>query len=287
MAFRLARILHQREMAAPDVGLQNTCRLTSGKGNMQRNETSTLEQSMQVPGYAAQPMTAHKIRSDKPGILPDRRSETLRSIIRIMSNHVFNIELVRAEIAAAAARMIAEDGADYATAKKKAAKQVLGNARTRGEIMPDNMQIEDEVRKYNELFFGDTQPARLLHLRKLALRVMEELIQFSPYLTGAVLHGTAGEHSDIYLQLFPESAKDVEIFLLNKNVDFEVSESAHFKGHADPVETVSFMWQNEGVHLALYESDDLRGALKTGPDGRQNRANVDAVRTLIMETEEK
>ena len=40
-------------------------------------------------------------------------------------------------------------------------------------------KIEDEVRIYNELFFSDTQPARLLHLRKLALHMMEELTQFS------------------------------------------------------------------------------------------------------------
>ncbi|HYC43721.1 MAG TPA: hypothetical protein VEB70_12120 [Noviherbaspirillum sp.] len=204
-----------------------------------------------------------------------------------MSNFTTNTEMLRAEIAAAAARLIAEDGADYATAKKKAAKQVLGNAKVRGEIMPDNAQIEDEVRIYNELFFADTQPARLLRLRKLAVRLMDDLARFSPYLTGAVLNGTAGEHSDIHLQLFPESAKDVEIFLLNKNVDFEVSESNHFSGRGDPVETVSFMWNDEGVHLALYETDDLRGAPKTGPDGRLARANVDAVRALIADSEKK
>lgn len=204
-----------------------------------------------------------------------------------MSNFTTNTEMLRAEIAAAAARLIAEDGADYATAKKKAAKQVLGNTKVRGEIMPDNAQIEDEVRIYNELFFADTQPARLLHLRKLAVRLMDDLARFSPYLTGAVLNGTAGEHSDIHLQLFPESAKDVEIFLLNKNVDFEVSESNHFGGRAEPVETVSFMWHDEGVHLALYEADDVRGAMKPGPDGRPSRANVDAVRALIADPEKK
>lgn len=223
----------------------------------------------------------------RPEILPDPQSCALQSMIRTMSNHIFNIELLRAEIAAAAARLIAEDGADYATAKKKAAKQVLGNTKVRGEYIPDNNQIEDEVRKYNELFFSDTQPARLLHLRKLAVRLMDELAQFSPYLTGAVLNGTAGEHSDIHLQLFPESAKDVEIFLINKNVDFDVSETSHFKGHGEPVETVSFMWQNEGVHLALYETDDLRGALKGGLEGKLHRANVESVRALIAETEDK
>ena len=36
---------------------------------------------------------------------------------------------LREEIAQAAARMIAEDGADYATAKRKAARQVLGDIR--------------------------------------------------------------------------------------------------------------------------------------------------------------
>lgn len=212
----------------------------------------------------------------------------LTSIIHAMNNYSSSTEMLRAEIAAAAARLIAEDGADYATAKKKAAKQVLGNAKVRGEIMPDNAQIEDEVRIYNDLFFGDSQPARLLHLRKLAVRLMVELAQFSPFLTGAVLNGTAGEHSDIHLQLFSDSPKDVEIFLINKNVDFEVSESAHFnKGRGEPIETVSFIWQKEGVHLSLYEKDDLRGASKAGPDGKPVRANIEAVRALIIDTDKE
>lgn len=195
-------------------------------------------------------------------------------------------EILRSEIAAAAARMIAEDGADYGSAKRKAAKQILGNAKTRGDVLPDNAQIEEEVRQYNELFFADTQPARLHHLRELALEMMEELAQFNPYVTGGILNGTAGEHSDIHLQLFSDSPKDVEIFLLNKNVQFAVSETSHFKNHSNAlVETVSFMWKNEGVHLALYEMDDLRGAVKTKANGRMERADADALRVLMNESE--
>lgn len=208
------------------------------------------------------------------------------SIIHAMSNYPSSTDTLRAEIAAAAARLIAEDGADYGTAKKKAAKQILGNSKVRGEIMPDNAQVEEEVRQYNELFLSDTQPARLLHLRKLAVLLMTELNEFAPYLTGAVLNGTAGEHSDIHLQLFPESAKEVEIFLINKDVDFEVSETPHFKGHGEPVETVSFMWKNEGVHLALYEMNDLRSARKGVADGKNNRAKLETVRALIAETDQ-
>jgi hypothetical protein len=196
-----------------------------------------------------------------------------------MPDYQSNIAMLRAEIAAVAARMIAEDGADYGTAKRNAVKQILGNAKQRSDILPDNAQIEEEVRVYNELFFGESQPERLLHLRKLALKLMEEFTPFAPHLTGAVLNGTAGKHSDIHLQLFSDSAKDVEIYLINKNIQFEVSETPHFNGRGKSIETLSFMWQNEGIHLALYETDDLRGALKTS--ARSERANADTIRDLI------
>ncbi|MFC5476176.1 hypothetical protein [Paraherbaspirillum soli] len=203
------------------------------------------------------------------------------------TNTSSELDQLRAEIAAIAARMIAEDGADYGTAKQKAAKQCLGNKRIRGEFMPDNAQIEDEVRIYNDLFFGDTQPARLLHLRQLALHMMEELAQFNPHLTGAVLNGTAGEHSDIHLHLFVDSPKDVEIYLLNKNVQFELSEGSPLnkRGNNDPVEVVSFMYRKEGIHLTLYETDDLRGSIRTASGKRMERADLSAVRLLMTEEE--
>ena len=203
-----------------------------------------------------------------------------------MADFYSETDALRAEIAAAAARLIAEDGCDYQTAKRKAAKQIFGDRKIGSDMLPDNAQIEDEVRAYNQLFFADTQPQRLLHLRKLALRMMEELAQFKPHLTGAVLNGTAGEHSDIHLHLFSESAKDVEIFLLNKNVQFEVSEVPHFGNRAKMVEMLSFMWKNEGVHLTLYEIDDMRNSVKSGGEKRQERANADTIRELIAQESE-
>ena len=204
----------------------------------------------------------------------------------MINNFPSESDSIRSEIAAAAARMIAEDGTDYGTAKRKAAQQILGDAKIRGDFLPDNAQVEEEVRIYNALFFAETQPARLLHLRQLATQIMLELAAFNPYLTGAVLNGTAGEHADIHLQLFADSPKDVEIYLLNQGIQFETSETRHFKGASRMVETVSFMWRNEGVHLALYEVDDLRGALKpVASTGRSDRANIDSVYALIAESE--
>lgn len=193
-------------------------------------------------------------------------------------------ESLRAEIAAAAARLIAEDGLDYNSAKRKAARQLLGNAKVRGDILPDNAQIEDEVRIHNALFFGDSQPARLLHLRKLAFALMQELTEYKPHLTGAVLNGTAGEHSDIHLHLFVDSPKDVEIYLLNKGVQFEVTEIPHAISRKDPIETLSFMWRQEGVHLTLYPVNDMR-RLKTGRDSRPvERADIAALTLLLQES---
>ncbi len=190
--------------------------------------------------------------------------------------------LLRAQIAAGAARLIAQDGADYGTAKRKAARLVLGDAATLPNVLPDNAQIEQELRQYQALFCGDSQPARLHSLRTVALQVMEALAQFQPYLTGAVWNGTAGEHDDVYLQLFADSAKEVQIFLLNRNIQIDITETAHFKGgRHEPVETVSFLWNKEGVHAALYEQNDLRGALKPRSDGKPARADLAALRALM------
>ena len=193
-----------------------------------------------------------------------------------------DLVLLRAEVAARAARLIAEDGADYGTAKRKALRLVVGDDQPPPNLLPDNAEIEEEVRKYQALFLADSQPARLRALRELALQVMEQLEQFRPYLTGAALNGTAGEHDDVHLQLFADSAKDVIIFLLDRDVNIEISETPHFKGaRHDPVETVSFHWRKQQIHAELYELNDQRGALKPRADGRPQRADLHAVRAML------
>jgi len=210
---------------------------------------------------------------------------------------------LREEIAQAAARMIAEDGADYATAKRKAARQLLGDVRVAGEWLPDNETIEAEVRAYQALFHGESQPRILALMRRVAVLAMTDLAPFRPYLVGAVLNGTATEHSDIYLQCFCDSPKDVALHLLNAGVDFDTSESRHFGGRAD-VETLSFLWRGQwpaqrearllagevraelgapvGLHIALYDADDERGALRADASGRVARADLTVVLALLQ-----
>src|SRR4029079_11030049 len=116
---------------------------------------------------------------------------------------------MRARIAAAAARLMAEDGIDdFALAKRKAARQ-LGAADT--QALPRNDEIEAELRAYRALYQAGEHPALVEELRRAALDAMRALEQCKPYLTGPVLSGLAGPYAEIDLQLFPDSTKEVEI----------------------------------------------------------------------------
>ena len=90
--------------------------------------------------------------------------------------------------------MIAEDGiSDYGLAKRKAARQA-GAPDSRN--LPTNLEIEEALRAYQQLYQADEQPERVQRLREVAVEIMRLLTQFNPYLTGAVLAGSAGRHSE-------------------------------------------------------------------------------------------
>jgi hypothetical protein len=191
------------------------------------------------------------------------------------------MESAKQEIAATAARLVVEEGLEYGPAKRRAVKQLGLNARA---ALPDNDVLEDAVREYIELFCADTQPGELAALRKLALVWMERLEQFRPYLGGAVWHGTATRLSDIYIQLFCDDPKSAEIALIEKNVNYQAQTVTGF--HGKPVEALSVssrsdeLGESVGVHLLIYDHDDLRGALKPDAKGRPPRGDLAAVRAL-------
>ncbi|CAN5225213.1 hypothetical protein BH10PSE17_BH10PSE17_28580 [soil metagenome] len=164
---------------------------------------------------------------------------------------------LRQEIAAAAAQRIAEDGLDYATAKVKAVQQVLGFGHSGLDAMPDDHEVQLAVREYQRLFQSDTQPARLRALRELALDVMKRLDEFPLLLVGAVADGTATEHSEVYLQCYIDSSKDVHITLLNQGVDADADEIDNPFGRGR-VERLSFLQGREAVHITCYPPNKAR-----------------------------
>lgn len=188
---------------------------------------------------------------------------------------------MRARIAAVAARMMAEDGLeDFALAKRKAARQ-LGAEDT--QSLPRNEEIEAELRAYQSLYQGEEQRERVHYLRERALEAMRLLERFRPYLAGAVLKGTAGRYSDIDLQLFADDGKAVELFLLSRNIAYDVSDQRHFAGdQARAVSVLKLDWQGVPVNLAIYALKDERGTLKTTFAGLPiERAGIQAVNQLL------
>jgi hypothetical protein len=187
------------------------------------------------------------------------------------------------EIAASAAQCVVEEGLEYGPAKRRALKVLGLPSKT---PLPNNDQVEAQVREYIELFCADTQPAELLALRTHALMWMHRLQDFRPYLGGAVWHGTATRLSDIYLQLFCDDEKSCEIELINKGVDFAARTVNGL--HGEPVEALSIhsfckeLGEEIGVHLLINEYDDVRGALKADAQGRVPRGDAAAVQRLIQ-----
>jgi len=165
---------------------------------------------------------------------------------------------MRKTLAALAARLMAEDGIDdYALAKRKAARQ-LGAPDT--ESLPTDAEIASELRIYQSLYQAEEHHNRLRALRQTAVEVMRLLTPFRIYLTGAVLDGTAGRHAGIELEAFPNSSKDIELFLLNQNIEFDQADSPKDKaGSHEGLEYVlNFEWQNTPFRLSIYPPEAER-----------------------------
>ncbi len=201
-----------------------------------------------------------------------------------------NPQQLRQLIAQQAARMMAEDGiSDYAYAKKKAGRQVgtIDNS-----ALPSNAEIEEELKLYNALFLSDEQPENLLKLRKSALFTMQLLEKFNPHLTGAVLDGIAGLGSETHIHLFADSLKEVEMFLLNKDIPFETNEKSYRvmnDGKRDKkcdsrkkVPVFSLEMASGVIKLSVFEVDEIRVATKRAADGSNaERADIEGVIALL------
>ena len=201
-----------------------------------------------------------------------------------------NSDHIRQMIAQQAARLMAEDGInDFAYAKKKAGRQ-LGVSEA--SVMPTNAEIEDEIRLYHEIYNAEEQPLELAKLRQAALMTMQLFERFNPHLTGSVLDGSAGKFSQTNIHLFADSAKDVEMFLLNQQIPFESSEKSYRvsdKPSKDKKEKVRktapvFTLETElGLQkLSVFDVDDMRVAVKRVVDGSNaERLDIAGVQAIL------
>jgi len=197
---------------------------------------------------------------------------------------------LRQEIAQSAARLMFEEGiSDYARAKRKAIKAM---GITQDAPLPTNGEIDAALREYHALYADETDAAHLLELRQAALHTMRLLQKFQPFLTGAVMEGTAGPHTDTEIHVFAESAKELEIYLLNQNIPYRLDEQ-HYRMSDRPskqkhellrkrVPVVLVETRYGTQRISIFETNDLRTApRKHGEKAGIHRMTLAQVETLL------
>ena len=198
---------------------------------------------------------------------------------RTPREYVNRRDLMREQLAHQAAKLMAEDGiTDHAFAKRKAARQ-LGAADT--QHLPSNQEVDDALHSYRALYQRDSHPGILYQLREEALTAMHLLAEFHPYLTGSVLSGTAGEHSDINLMLFSDDTKAVLLFLLKHKIDFEDGEwKVRVGGHEETVPSYTLTGESgTQTHIIVLPEN----ARHSGSRKPETHADIAAVVKMIEE----
>lgn len=187
-------------------------------------------------------------------------------------------------IASAAAQLVVEEGLEYASAKRKAARQLSGRSQ-RMAALPGDEAVEHEVRSYLALFCADTQPVELRALRELAADWMDRLAEHRPHVAGAVWRGTATRRSAVLLDLYCDDPKSAEIDIINQGIDYDVGGGSE----QGPVSVLTVgsrspeLGEYVTVHLVLHDLDDLRGALKPDAQGRTWRGDRAALQRRLAE----
>ena len=191
-------------------------------------------------------------------------------------NHEPKRDLMREQLAHRAAKLMAEgEITDFAFAKRKAARQ-LGAVDTKH--LPSNQEIEEALASYRALYQHDSHPGALARLRQDALTAMRGLEAFHPYLTGSVLSGTAGEHSDINLVLYSDDAKAVLLYLLKHDIDFEDGAwRIRIGGHEETVPSYSIGSESGAqIHIVVLP-ENARNSGGRRPDTHADTAAVAAL----------
>ena len=113
---------------------------------------------------------------------------------------------------------------------------------------------------------------------------MRRLGEFQPRLVGAVLSGTATEHSGVQLHLFSDTAESVAIKLMDCGIRHEVTER-RVRMNAERVLAcpgLRFEIDDQTIDVTVFPTDGIRQAPVSPVDGKpMRRADVGELETLL------
>ncbi|MGN6480711.1 hypothetical protein [Luteibacter sp.] len=186
----------------------------------------------------------------------------------------------RVLVAQEAARLMSEHGIrDFHHAKLKAAER-LGIVDT--QALPRNQEIEDALREHQRIFHGDTQPQALRARREAAVEAMRFLRAFDSRLVGAVLEGTADEHSAVCLHIYSDDPEAPGLFLQEQGIPLETQTRRLRWSNSDQSEHTVLLFGADGIpfDITVLPLDALRQAPLDRVDERPMRR---ATRAMVQE----
>ena len=187
---------------------------------------------------------------------------------------------LRKALAQEAAKIIATEGVrDYQQAKRKACERI-GNS-DHGSL-PSNIEIERAVTSFQRTFLQDHE-AILLHLRSTALEIMHWLQEYSPYLVGPVLEGTASINTTISIHASSDVVEEVASLIECKGVEFKIEERRLKLGkEASYFPAIVFFYQECEIEVTVFTLRQQHQIPKSKIKNRSlQRINIKSLEKLL------
>lgn len=182
--------------------------------------------------------------------------------------------------------MYAREESEYFTAKRKAARQVVGDDRTRD--LPSNKEIREEILVLAELMEGESRLRELTAMRLEALRLMRALARFRPRLIGSVWTGHIRKGSDIDLHVFTDSLGLLEDALVELGLAgaYRVEHKRVRKHNEERVFThVHVETGGHSIELTVYAADKANYPFRSSITGKEiERAGIGELEARLRET---
>jgi hypothetical protein len=179
--------------------------------------------------------------------------------------------------------MYAREESEYYTAKRKAARQVVGSDRIRD--LPSNSEIRDEILQLADMLEGEGRQRELTAMRIEALRIMRVLRRFRPRLIGSVLTGHIREGSDIDVHVFTDSLGLLEDVLSELGLSFQVEHKRVHKRQEQKVFTHVHIGGDYGIELTVYPTEKISYPFKSSITGKLiERAEIGELEELVRQT---
>lgn len=181
---------------------------------------------------------------------------------------------VRAALAQLAAQiMYGEDVKQYFTAKRLAARRLLGQVegrtkRYRPHDLPSNGEIKQALLELVTEIEGDGRTQRLFAMRIVALEALEALATFHPRLIGSVATGHVRSGSDIDVHVFAWDAADVEARVKALGWTYETQRVSILKHGKIMSFTHVHVEDVFPIELTVYAPNELAHRPRSSTDGK-------------------